>query len=71
MKVKSMLLVFGLAVAGLIAGPASAQEARVTVESTKSYEQTVEKLKAAIGQGGMMVMAQVDQGTEGCFPWPA
>ena len=62
MKVKSMLLVFCLAVAGLIAGPASAQEARVTVESTKSYEQTVEKLKAAVGQGGMMVMAQVDQG---------
>lgn len=62
MKVKSMLLVFGLAVTGLFARPASAQEARVTVESTKSYEQTVEKLKGAVNQGGMMIMGQVDQG---------
>ena len=62
MKVKSILLVFGLAVAGLFVRPASAQEARVTVESTKSYEQTIEKLKAAVSQGGMMVMGQVDQG---------
>ena len=62
MKVKSMLLVFGLAVTGLFARPASAQEARVTVESTKSYEQTIEKLKGAVSQGGMMIMAQVDQG---------
>lgn len=62
MKVKSMLLVFGLAIAGLFTGTASAQEARVTVESTKSYEQTIEKLKGVVTQGGMMVMAQVDQG---------
>lgn len=62
MKMKSMFLALGLAVTGLFAGAASAQEARVTVESTKSYEQTIEKLKAAIGQGGMMVMGQVDQG---------
>ena len=62
MKVKSMLLVFGLAATGLFARPVSAQEARVTVESTKSYEQTIDQLKAAVGQGGMMVMAQVDQG---------
>lgn len=62
MKVKSILLVFSLAVAGLFVRPVSAQEARVTVESTKSYEQTIEKLKAAVSQGGMMVMGQVDQG---------
>jgi uncharacterized protein (DUF302 family) len=62
MKVKSVLLVFGLAVTGLLARSASAQEARVTVESTKSYEQTVEKLKGAVNQGGMMIMGQVDQG---------
>src|SRR5260370_1785654 len=62
MKVKSMLLVFGLAVTGLFARPASAREARVTVESTKSYEQTAEKLKGAVSQGGMIIMAQVDQG---------
>jgi uncharacterized protein (DUF302 family) len=62
MKVKSMLFVLGLGIAGLFAGMASAQEARVTVESTKSYEQTIDKLKAAVGQGGMMIMGQVDQG---------
>ncbi|MGH9711838.1 MAG: DUF302 domain-containing protein [Candidatus Acidiferrales bacterium] len=62
MKVKSLLLLFGLAFAGLFTLPASAQEARVTVQSTHSYEQTIEKVKAAVGQGGMMVMAQVDQG---------
>lgn len=61
MKVKSLLLLFGLVLAGLFTQPASAQESRVTVESTHSYEQTVDKLKGAVGQGGMMVMAQVDQ----------
>jgi uncharacterized protein (DUF302 family) len=61
-KVKSLLLLFGLAFAGLFPLSASAQEARVTVESTHSYEQTTDKLKGAVGQGGMMVMAQVDQG---------
>ena len=62
MKAKSLLLLFGLVFAGLFTLPASAQETRVTVESTHSYEQTVDKLKEAVGQGGMMVMAQVDQG---------
>lgn len=62
MKMKFLFLSVGLALAGAFAGQASAQEERVTVESTKSYEQTIDKLKAAVGQGGMMVMAQVDQG---------
>lgn len=62
MKIKFLVLAAGLAASALFAGGASAQDSRVTVESTKSYEQTVDKLKAAIGQGGMMVMAQVDQG---------
>ena len=62
MKAKSLLLLFGLVFAGLFTLPASAQESRVTVESTHSYEQTVDKLKEAVGHGGMMVMAQVDQG---------
>lgn len=62
MKAKSLMLLFGLVFAGLFTLPASAQESRVTVESTHSYEQTVDKLKEAVGQGGMMVMAQVDQG---------
>lgn len=61
-KTKSLLLVLGLALARLFALPASAQESRVTVESAHSYEQTVAALKEAVGQGGMMVMAQVDQG---------
>jgi uncharacterized protein (DUF302 family) len=61
-KAKSLLLLFGLVFAGLLTLPASAQETRVTVDSTHSYEQTVDKLKEAVGQGGMMVMAQVDQG---------
>lgn len=62
MKIKFLLLALGLAVTGIFAGSASAQDVRVTVESTRSYEQTIDKLKAAVGQGGMMVMAQVDQG---------
>lgn len=62
MKVKSLLLVFGLAVAGLISQPAFAQAGRVTVESEHSYQQTVANLRKAVGQGGMMVMGQVNQG---------
>lgn len=62
MKMKFLFLALGLAVTGAFAGTTSAQETRVTVESAKSYEQTIDKLKAAVGQGGMMIMAQVDQG---------
>ncbi|HEV2387711.1 MAG TPA: DUF302 domain-containing protein [Candidatus Acidoferrales bacterium] len=62
MKTKFLLLVSSLALTGVFAAPASAQESRVAVESTHSYEQTVDKLKEAVGRGGMMVMAQVDQG---------
>jgi uncharacterized protein (DUF302 family) len=42
--------------------PAAAQNARVSVPSQKSFEQTVSNLKSAVGQGGMMIMATVDQG---------
>lgn len=62
MKVKFVLALLGIVFAGLFAQAARAQEARVTVESTHSYEQTVDKLKEAVGSSGMMVMAQVDQG---------
>jgi len=62
MRIKFMAFALALAGVGLFGTPARAQESRVTVESTHSYEQTVDKLKAAVGQGGMMVMAQVDQG---------
>ena len=62
MRIKFMAFALALAGVGLFSTPARAQESRVTVESTHSYEQTVDKLKSAVGQGGMMVMAQVDQG---------
>ncbi len=42
--------------------PAAAQTARVAIESHKSFDQTVSGLKSAVSQGGMMVMATVDQG---------
>jgi uncharacterized protein (DUF302 family) len=61
-KAKFLLLPLSLVFAGLVTLPASAQESRVTVESTHTYEQTVDKLKEAVGHGGMMVMAEVDQG---------
>lgn len=62
MKAKSVLAVGVIVLGGLFAQAARAQETRVTVESTHSYEQTIDNLKAAVGHGGMMVMAQVDQG---------
>lgn len=51
-----------LLLAGAFALPASAQNARITVDSQKSFDQTISQLKSVVGQGGMMVMAQVDQG---------
>jgi uncharacterized protein (DUF302 family) len=48
--------------AGLAAASALAQEARVTVPSNKSFEQTVDAFKMAVSKGGMMVMSTVDQG---------
>lgn len=65
MKTKSLLLVFGLALAGLAAQSAAAQnktDRLVTVESTHSYQQTVGNLKKDVSRSGMMVMAQVNQG---------
>ena len=48
--------------AGLAATSALAQEARVTIPSNKSFEQTVDAFKMAVSKGGMMVMSTVDQG---------
>ena len=62
MKRYTKTFVTALAFAALFAGSAFGQEARVTAQSTRSYEQTIDKLKGAVSQGGMMVMAQVDQG---------
>lgn len=52
-------LMFALAA---LAVPAAAQNARVAVPSHKNFDQTVSQLKSAVGQGGMMIMATVDQG---------
>ena len=35
---------------------------RVTVDSSKSYEQVVDALKSLVAKNGMMVMAEVNQG---------
>lgn len=51
-----------LALIALFIVPASAQTGRAVVQSHKSFDQTVSALKSAVGQGGMMVMATVDQG---------
>ncbi len=44
------------------AGAAVAQTGRVTVESHKSFNQTVSALKSSVSGGGMMIMATVNQG---------
>jgi len=63
MKVKMIaLLVTQVMLVGAFGGSAWATDARVTVESRSSFEQTVDHLKSAVTQGGMMVMAEVDQG---------
>lgn len=51
-----------VALTALFIVPAFAQTGRETVQSRKSFDQTVSGLKSAVGQGGMMVMATVDQG---------
>src|SRR6516162_6218918 len=48
--------------AALAATSALAQEARVSIPSNKSFEQTVDAFKVAVSKGGMMVMSTVDQG---------
>jgi len=48
--------------AAFVATTALAQEARVSIPSSKSYDQTVEAFKMAVSKGGMMVMSTVDQG---------
>jgi uncharacterized protein (DUF302 family) len=49
-------------VGGLLALPAVAQDSHVTFASQKSFDQTVSQLKSSVSQGGMMVMAEVNQG---------
>jgi uncharacterized protein (DUF302 family) len=52
----------GALFAGLAATSALAQEARVSIPSNKSFEQTVNAFKMAVSNGGMMIMSTVDQG---------
>lgn len=59
--VRSITLLAGLA-ATLAATTAFAQDARVTISSNKSYDQTVAVFKMGVSKGGMMVMSTVDQG---------
>jgi uncharacterized protein (DUF302 family) len=56
----TVMLVALVAVLG--AASTFAQEARVSIPSSKSFEQTVDAFKMAVNKGGMMVMGTVDQG---------
>lgn len=60
-KLMELALTLAFAVASL-GMPAAAQRARVAVPSQKNFDQTVSNLRSAVGKGGMMVMATVDQG---------
>lgn len=63
MKFSSVLTpLLAITLIGALAAPAMAQDARVTVPSQKSFDQTVSQLKSNVSQGGMMIMATVDQG---------
>ncbi len=56
------IILLAALLAALAATTAFAQEARVSIPSSKSYDQTVEAFKMAVSKGGMMVMSTVDQG---------
>jgi uncharacterized protein (DUF302 family) len=59
-RLPALLLV---ALAGpAVARPAAAQGARVTVASQRSFDETIAQFKGTVAQGGMMVMAEVNQG---------
>lgn len=61
----TLLIIAGLAGIGATPAVVAAQSAatpRVTVPSRENFGQTVGQLKAAVSHGGMMVMAEVNQG---------
>jgi uncharacterized protein (DUF302 family) len=67
LKKVAAVLVMALAASAVAASAARASLSsfsgtRVTVDSTKSYEQVIEALKALVASNGMMVMAEVNQG---------
>lgn len=55
-------LLMATVVAGMLSLPAAAQDSHVTVASQKSFDQTINQVKSAVSQGGMMVMGEVNQG---------
>jgi uncharacterized protein (DUF302 family) len=57
----AFLLIAILAAFAASATPAAAQD-QVVVQSQNSFDQTVKNLKSAVSQGGMMIMAEVNQG---------
>ncbi len=57
-----LTLLLAITLIGAVATPAMAQDARVTIPSHKSFDETISALKSHVNDGGMMVMATVDQG---------
>lgn len=68
MSLKKMATVGAVALAMATFAPAAGAAddtfngARVTVDSSKSFEQVVDALKSLVAKNGMMVMAEVNQG---------
>ena len=66
LKKVAMVSVVALAVsvyaASALAADSTFSGTRVTVDSSKSYEQVVDAVKSLVAKNGMMVMAEVNQG---------
>jgi len=68
MSLKKMAMVGAVAMAMAVHAPAAGAAddtfngVRVTVDSSKSFEQVVDALKSLVAKNGMMVMAEVNQG---------
>ena len=55
-------LLMATVVAGMLSLPAAAQDSHVIVASQKTFDQTINQVKSAVSQAGMMVMGEVNQG---------
>ena len=68
MSLKKMAMVGGVGLAMAVSAPVAGAAdttfngVRVTVDSSKSFEQVADALKALVAKNGMMVMAEVNQG---------
>ncbi len=68
MSLKKMAMVGAVALAMAVSAPVAGAAdntfngVRVTVDSSKSFEQVADALKALVAKNGMMVMAEVNQG---------